>query len=457
MDNLFARADKTVCAVSTPSGHGGVAMIRVSGNDAVQIVRRIAAFLPQNPESHRVYYGFLLHPKTQKKIDEVLISYFAKGRSFTNEEVCEISCHGNPLICDEILQSLVFSGAVIADRGEFTFRAFMNGRLDLTQAESVLSLIESQSRSAKALALRQLEGHLGDQIDQIESSLIRLMAHIEADIDFSTENLETISRPEAAKKLEDILRRISLFLQQYEQGRLLRDGIQVSFFGLPNVGKSSLFNKLIEKEQAIVTDIPGTTRDVLEGATTYKGVRIHFFDTAGVRSNANDAVEKIGIERTHQANKRADLSLFVTEATRSMTPEEQNYFQQSTAKKQILVLNKIDLLSADQKIDKHHAHLAVSTFMPETREKVLDAILESVGIDLQTEDVAVLSQSRHYDLLLQAQTHLDEANRLILDGLGLELIALELKSALFKVQEILGKHYDDQILDQIFKEFCLGK
>ena len=457
MDNLFARAEKTVCAVSTPSGHGGVAMIRVSGRDAVKIVRQIAAFLPEDPESHRVYYGFLENPQTKKKIDEVLVSYFMKGRSFTNEDVCEISCHGNPLICDEILQALVHCGAAIADRGEFTFRAFMNGRLDLTQAESILSLIESQSRSAKSLALRQLEGHLGEQLDQIEAGLIHLLAHIEADIDFSTENLETISRPEASGKLDRILKDVSRFLQQYEQGRLLREGIHVSFFGLPNVGKSSLFNRLIQREKAIVTDIPGTTRDVLEGSTTYKGIQIHFFDTAGVRQDAVDRVEKIGIERTHQANRAADISLFVTEATRAMNPEEKEYYQKPLSKHQILVLNKIDLGQPHSDYQNSSGHLMVSSLNPQSRDVILDAILEVAGVDFQMEDLAVLSQSRHYDLLSQAKTHMEEALRLIVSHQGLELIALELKSSLLKVQEILGKHYDDQILDQIFKEFCLGK
>ncbi len=457
MDNLFARAGQTVCAVSTPTGYGGVALIRVSGDDAVKIVRLLAAFLPESPESHRIYYGYLKHPKTGVKIDEVLIAYFAKGRSFTNEPVCEISCHGNPLICDEVLQALVQAGAVIATRGEFTFRAFMNGRLDLTQAESVLSLIESQSKSAKRLALRQLEGHLGDEIEKIEVDITRLLAHVEADIDFSTENLETISRKEAAEKLSKMVDRISGFLRQYEQGRMLRDGIDVSFFGLPNVGKSSLFNLLIQRDRAIVTDLPGTTRDTLEGETTHRGIQIRFYDTAGVRKDASDQVEIIGIERSHQANAKADISLFVTEANRPMNSDEQEYFEKHLATKQILLLNKSDLGPAHQIYSGVKNCLLVSSRSEETREAVLEAILQVSGIDFQTEDVAVVSQGRHYELLSMAKAHLEEAKRLIQGDLGLELIALEMKSALLGIQEILGKHYDDQILDQIFKEFCLGK
>ncbi|MFN8945696.1 MAG: tRNA uridine-5-carboxymethylaminomethyl(34) synthesis GTPase MnmE [Pseudobdellovibrionaceae bacterium] len=471
MENLFARADKTICAVSTAPGHGGVAIIRVSGTDSIKIVCKIASFLPQAPESHRIYYGFVVHPHTQKKIDEVLISFFARGKSFTNEDVCEISCHGNPLICDEIMQALFLCGASVADRGEFTFRAFMNGRIDLAQAESVLSLIQSQSKAAKSMALRQLEGHLSTQIEAIETELIRLLAHIEADIDFSTEDLETISKTEASQQMASVISKMSIFINDYEQGKLLRDGIHVSFFGLPNVGKSSLFNRLVQNERAIVTNIPGTTRDVLEGTTTYKGVRFHFFDTAGIRSETSDEVERLGIERSHSTNRAADISLFVTEAFRPLRAEEIVYLDAPVSRKVILVENKNDLSSdtgverfpGNQRIAaanlnaKVCGYLQVSSLSDRSRDLILDSILSAAGVDLQREDTAVLSQSRHYELLRSSRDLLVEAHRLTCDQLGLELVALELKSALLKIQEILGKHYDDQILDQIFKEFCLGK
>lgn len=453
-DNLFTRTEKTICAVSTPPGFGGIAIVRVSGPAVVRVVRQVASFLPEKPESHRIYYGFLKHPQNQKKIDEVLISFFERGRSFTNEDVCEISCHGNPLICDEILQSLVLSGASIADRGEFTFRAFMNGRLDLAQAESVLSLIESQSRSAKTLALRQLEGHLSGQISAIEAELIHLLAHIEADIDFSTENLETISKPEATQKIAAQSRIMSDFIRQYEQGRLLREGIRVSFFGLPNVGKSSLFNALVQRERAIVTDIPGTTRDVLDAETSYKGIRFCFFDTAGVRHGTQDVVEQIGIEKTFEVNQSADVSLFVSEAHREFLLEEKEYLKSHPQKKQIFILNKADL--GARRADTPDS-LVVSALDPDCRVQILEKILAVVGVEQSMEDVAVISQTRHYELLLSARSHLYEAEELCRNNLGLELVALELKSALLKIQEILGKFYDDQILDEIFKEFCLGK
>lgn len=465
MENLFSRADQTICAVSTPPGLGGVAMIRVSGKSAVQVVQKIAVFLPQKPESHRVYYGFLTHPETQQRIDEVLISYFMEGRSFTNEDVCEISCHGNPLICDEILQALVGAGATIAGRGEFTFRAFMNGRIDLTQAESVLSLVESQSRVAKSLALRQLEGHLGQHLEVIEKELIHLLAHVEADIDFSTENLETISRVEAGRSISSVRTRVSDFIQQYEQGRLLKDGIKVSFFGLPNVGKSSLFNVLVENDRAIVTDIPGTTRDVLEGQTSYRGLKFNFYDTAGVRKNTTDRVEQIGIEKTHKANQQSDVILFVSEAQRDLLPDEREYLLSCQGRKAVIVLNKTDLIKntdgptqqRDRRFGEDFSFVWTSALAPGARTAILDALVQAVGVRFDVENTSVISQSRHYELLLSARVHLTDALSLTQNGLGLELIAIELKSALLKVQEILGKFYDDQILDQIFKEFCLGK
>jgi tRNA modification GTPase len=464
MENLFSRADKTICAVSTPPGHGGVAVVRVSGRNAVSITQKIAEFFPALPESHRVYYGFLTHPQTHQRIDEVLVSYFMQGRSFTNEDVCEISCHGNPLICDEILQALVMSGAVIADRGEFTFRAFMNGRIDLAQAESVLSLIESQSRAAKALALRQLEGHLSHDLDTIEAELIHLLAHIEADIDFSTENLETISRVNAGKSLNKIIFRILTFIRQYEQGRLLKEGVRVSFFGLPNVGKSSLFNSLLENDRAIVTDIPGTTRDVLEGHVMFEGMKFVLFDTAGVRKSTTDLVEQLGIEKTHAVSQKSDVVLFVTEAHRELLPEESEYLESCKGRKVIVVLNKSDLVQSDTGLiaklgllEGQFLVVTTSAQSPDARSIIFSAILNIAGVHLEVENMSVISQSRHYELLLLTQVHLEDALRLIDQGQGLELIALELKSALLKVQEILGKFYDDQVLDQIFKEFCLGK
>ncbi|RYZ63252.1 MAG: tRNA uridine-5-carboxymethylaminomethyl(34) synthesis GTPase MnmE, partial [Proteobacteria bacterium] len=270
------RDTHTICAVSTPHGVGGISVLRISGPDSLEITREIASFLPLNIESHRVYFGTLRSPEFQDEIDEVLVTYFKKGHSFTGEEVLEISCHGNPHICQKILNELIAIGARAADRGEFTYRAFMNGRVDLVQAEGILSLIESQSDKAMKLSLRQLKGQLSQRLESIENEITWLMAHLEAGIDFSTEGLDLVSDAVVTEKLTIIESGLQKLVNTYQSGRILRDGVRVALAGRPNVGKSSLLNLLLEEERAIVTEIAGTTRDVISGETQYAGVKFTF-------------------------------------------------------------------------------------------------------------------------------------------------------------------------------------
>lgn len=479
--SILPRDSDTIVAVSTPHGVGGISVLRISGDQSYAFICKLGNFLPAQPESHRIYYGHLVHPSTKDVIDEVLIAYFARGKSFTGEETVEISCHGNPLICEEIILALVSVGARPAGRGEFTYRAFLNDRLDLAQAEGVLSLIEAQSLSAKKLALRQLHGGFSTQVKRFEDQVTRLLAHVEADIDFSTENLETISREDAASQITSILDQLKPMISSYDLGKKIRDGIHLTFSGLPNVGKSTLFNLMLDEERAIVTNIAGTTRDVLEGEILYAHTRLVFSDTAGIRNETNDVIEKMGMEKSRKKREESDILVFVCVAGESLRVEEIEILENSDPERTMILLNKADQASKSEvdlrgeflselkrsgkfftKLKDAEAFLLnktlpISALKSSAREQILDQLLEQFQLkDLPQNEVIVI-QARHYENLQAAKLHLETAKNLILQQESLEFIAFELKDSLLKIQEILGIHYDDQVLDRVFKEFCLGK
>ena len=468
----------TICAASTPAGVGGISVIRVSGPNAVSVTRALCAFIPEKPESHRAYYGLLtshLSETDGESIDEVVVTYFEKGRSFTGEHTTEISCHGSPAIVRRILEELIHVGARAADRGEFTYRAFMNGRLDLVQAESVLSLIESQSRQSSRQALRQLQGHLSRDLEEIEDRLIWCLAHIEASIDFSTEGIEVVEEDVLLEKVSILKSRIQRLVESFQTGRILKDGFQLVLTGIPNVGKSSLLNLLVEDDRAIVTDIPGTTRDLIEASFMAGGFKVNAVDTAGLRQ-AHDQVEKIGIERSYSAQKTADGIFFIFDSSRELSAEELKELAQLDLNKTFLIGNNRDqgsenpdkrvenllkTLKNDQKMQpflgvlKDKIHI-VSAFDKRDGEFLKGLLVKSLD-ETGYEDQAVISQARHFENMQAALNNMNEAYGLVQTGASPELTALSMKEALLKVQETIGKRFDDQIMDRVFKEFCIGK
>lgn len=455
-----SRDQQTICAVSTPHGVGGISVIRVSGPKAIEIVRKIATFIPNTPESHRAYYGKIKYLEGSF-IDEAVLLFFAKGRSFTGEDVFEISCHGSPFICQEILSELVLAGASIADRGEFTYRAFMNGRLDLVQAESVLAMIESQTKSSSELALRQLEGHLSKELLDIEDKLVWLLANFEASIDFSTEGIDVLDFSVIDEKLTSIRQRLATLVSSYKVGKVVKDGFKIALVGRPNVGKSSLLNLLLQEDRAIVTDIPGTTRDVLSGETVFEGQKFTFLDTAGIRQDAVDQVEHMGIQRSHLAIQDADLVMLVIEAGKGLVDTEEEILRLAKGRPLIVLQNKADLLG-DQQRDVNFLHgtsinaLNVSAFDKKYRNLILGSAKQRVGV-LADRNSAMLSQVRHFENLSKALENADRSAEMVASQEGAEFLAFELKEALLKIQETLGKRFDDQIMDRVFKEFCIGK
>ncbi len=304
-------SSSTICALATAHGIGAISVIRLSGSRAIEIMRRLARFLPQNLESHKIYYGIL--KSEDRSLDEVLLSYFAEGRSFTGESTFEISCHGSAAIVNDILQELCQAGARMAKRGEFTFRAFMNGRLDLVQAESVLAMIESRSNRASQLALRQLQGEFSVRLKALAEDLTWVLANLEANIDYAAEDIVIAAGDALANRLQKIQVDVERLLSTYQQGRIVREGFQVALVGRPNAGKSSLLNRLAGEERAIVTEIAGTTRDFIETELAIDGYRITLVDTAGLRVT-DDPVEKIGVSRTLEKMKSVDQVLYVADA-----------------------------------------------------------------------------------------------------------------------------------------------
>ena len=471
------RDTHTICAVSTPHGVGGISVLRISGPDSLEIARIIAPFLPLNMDSHRVYFGTLRSAEFDEEIDEVLVTYFQKGRSFTGEEVLEISCHGNPHICQKILNELIGVGARAADRGEFTYRAFMNGRLDLVQAESVLSLIESQSDKALGLSLRQLKGQLSHRLESIENELTWLMAHLEAGIDFSTEGLELVSDVVVTEKLKLIESGLKKLVDTYQSGRILRDGVRVALAGRPNVGKSSLLNLLLEEDRAIVTEIAGTTRDVITGDTLYAGMKFTFLDTAGIRENASDLVEKIGIQKSREAHFEADVVLFVYDLSEGLLAQDLDVLKQLPTSQLFVIANKLDKVSAPTNnaipleqlasvpsLEKFTQSVEFAKrslfFVSALDQNARPLILNEIATRFTGSDVldnVLLSNARHFENLSRALANTSHSRGLVDQGMGSEFLAVELKEALIAVQETLGKRFDDQVMDRVFKEFCLGK
>lgn len=470
--NSGDRDEDLICAVSTPAGVGGISVIRVSGEGAFAVTRKLASFLPPQPESHRVYHGVLRDPSDDRGIDDVVVACFARGKSFTGEETTEISCHGNPVLCADIIGRLIEQGARPADRGEFTYRAFMNGRLDLVQAESVLALIESRSGAAARLALRQLQGELSKRLTVLEDNLTWCLAHIEAGIDFSTEGLELVDPTDLIDGLVDVEEEIERLASSFQAGRVVREGLKVALVGRPNVGKSSLLNNFLEDERAIVTEIPGTTRDVVEGETIEDGRRYVFADTAGVREAA-DRVEKLGIERSRRALEEADLVAFVVDATAPWSEDERVLAASIDPARAIVIVNKVDISGengvkrwaetlGDGKFFKGGTAIPpemvffVSALDKTTRARILDRL--KTRFDAATaETSAVLSNARHFERLTKALANVRAAQDGLRKGVGAEFVSLELKEALMAVQETLGKRFDDQIMDRVFKEFCIGK
>lgn len=449
--NLLAREALTIGSTITPPGIGGVSVIRVSGPDALSVVSKLAGFLPENPESHKVYYGFLREMNSDDKIDEVLISYFAKGKSFTGEESLEISHHGSPTLSKQILNALCHAGMHLARPGEFTFRAFLNQRIDLVQAEAVLDLIESKSQRAAKVALQQLEGKFSHQLHEYEHVLLGVLAHLEANLDFAQEDIVVEERENIKNSLIQLKQQFEKLMAYGKASQSLRESFRVALVGNPNVGKSSLLNALCEKDLAIVSEIPGTTRDVVVGDISVDGNLVHIYDTAGLRET-DDQIEKLGMQKTSEKMRQSDLVFHVLEATNVPAKESLGEYGQ-------LIVNKVDTLD-EMTLNQLKLNYPEALFVSAVKAQNIDSIhnfIASKISQLSIDESPALLQARHLEAIETIIASLQSGIEQIEDNASDEFVIFEVQNALMALFEILGKRFDDEILDRVFKEFCLGK
>jgi tRNA modification GTPase len=443
---------ETIAAIATPPGEGALAVIRITGPGALAVADTVfrAAKSPSAMEERRIAFGRIMDSHGEI-IDEVLLTVFRNPRSYTGEDLVEISGHGGSLVASRVLAAVLKSGARMARPGEFTERAFLNGKLDLTQAEAVMDLISAQTPRAARAAAGQLEGRLGDEINTLRSDLLGCVAHLEAFIDFPEEGIDPESGAALRKRMEGIADHLERLLSTADEGRLLREGITLALCGAPNAGKSSLLNRLLGAKRAIVSAIPGTTRDTIEERTSLGGYPFRVIDTAGLRETSNP-VEREGVERARRAAEAADLRIHLVDAAEPVSPAP-------LFADELLVLNKIDLVADRHRLSSVSATACISCQTGEGIDSLITSILANVTGRSEGESLpdGAAINARHQECLKRATAALQAAIALLGAGEPAELVAVELRSALGAVGEIVGDAGTEEILGKIFSSFCIGK
>jgi len=455
--------EDTIAAIATPPGEGGVAMVRVSGPDAEQIAREIfvrSGGRNGNFRSHMLHHGIIREPKSGETLDEVLLALMRKPRSYTGEDIVEIHCHGGPLVVRRVLELILSRGVRHAEPGEFTKRAFLNGRLDLAQAEGVLDLIRARTDKAMHLALGQVRGELSQWVGGLREDLLEILVQVEAAIDFPEEEIEFLRREELAAKIEGLREKISRLVTSYEWGRLFREGARVCIVGRPNVGKSSLFNALIGEERVIVTPIPGTTRDVIEESINLGGLPVVLWDTAGIREST-DQVEKIGVDLSLKRLKEAQAALVVLDGSEPLNAEDQLISTAVGGKKGLVVINKVDLRVEADLAEVEKSLPDKEVVLVSTKEgKGLDEVkkaLQKLLLGEKVEPDIVITNLRHKAALERTEEALGKAVKALKDGLPSDIVAVELQVTKEGLEEVIGTVNSDDILERIFSKFCIGK
>lgn len=458
----------TIAAIATPTGTGGIGIIRISGSQAVPIITRIFRrkfhrnSKSNHFESHKIYYGEIYNIDTLLAVDEVIMFIMKSPFSYTKEDVVEIQAHGGPLILRSILELIISNGAVLAEAGEFTKRAFLNGRLDLTQAESVIDVINSKTKASLHIAVSQLNGNVNGLIKNIRTQLIEKLTQIEAILDFPEEVEDTLNTKDLLDFFEsDVRNPLSQIIQNYQNFHVLREGYKVAIIGSPNVGKSSLMNCLLDKDKSIVTSIPGTTRDLIDDFLYINGVPILLSDTAGLH-RTDDIVENIGIEKTSKLISQTDIVLFVIEANSSITENELEIYNLIKNKNHLIIINKIDLVGSDYSQDfSVFNHNTVFINISAKYKKGIDDIRSAISdllnmSDIQLED-KIIPNLRQKKLIELTDCKIQSAISGLKNVMPYELIAIDLNDAIRLLSEIIGDTYNIDILDNIFSNFCIGK
>ncbi len=447
----------TIVAISTALGVGAISIVRLSGKDAINIVNKCFEGKDLTKvDSHTIHYGFIKNET--ERIDEVLVSIMRAPKTYTTEDIVEINCHGGIITTKQVLETMINSGARLAEPGEFTKRAFLNGRIDLVESEAIMDLIESKSSEAKKMALSQLYGDLSKLIISFRNRLKNLLSSIEVNIDYPEYyDIEIVTEEKIAKEIKFMKEELKKLIERSKSSSIIKNGIQTVILGRPNVGKSSILNKLLDEEKAIVTNVAGTTRDIVEGQTYIDGILIKFIDTAGIRKT-NDIVEKIGVEKSLKAVEDADLIILVLNNNEELTAEDLEILEKTKDKQRIIVINKKDL---ERNIN-----------LPENLENVVETDTNSIeGIDslkskikemfdlekITTKDYTYLTNSRQISLITKAYQSILSAEKSLNESLPIDLIAIDLKECFDLLGQVIGISYTDEIIDNLFENFCVGK
>lgn len=455
--------EDTIAAIATSAGEAAVAIVRVSGPNAIHIAASVFVRSQGKNgklDSHRLYHGRIRDPRSNKFLDEVLLAVMRKPRSYTGEDMVEVHCHGGAFIVRRILELLLSQGARHAEPGEFTKRAFLNGRLDLAQAEAVLDLIRTRTEKGAELALKQAGGDLSQWVEDLREELLDILVQVEAAIDFPEEEIELLRIPQLIAKIGSLSGKIEKIVATYDWGRLMRDGARVCICGRPNVGKSSLLNALLGEQRVIVTPLPGTTRDVIEEAINLGGLPVVLWDTAGIRAT-EDEVEKLGVEMALEFIAKADGALIVLDGSVPMTDDDRRCLRATEGKKRLIVINKDDLPRVFRVAElRDMAASADLIHTSVTHGKGLENLKQSLRnmlVDKETDAPIVLTNLRHKAALVAADKSLREAISSLQEGYAPEFVAVNLQETKERLEEIVGRVQTEDILERVFSSFCIGK
>ncbi len=463
--------EDTIAAISTPKGEGAIGIIRLSGPKAISIVQGIFRGPKDKPLeeaiSHTIHYGHLVSPDDDSLIDEVLVTLMRAPRTYTREDVVEINCHGGALTLQRVLDLVLKQGARLAEPGEFTKRAFMNGRIDLSQAEAVMDLIRAKTHLASNVAISHLKGTLSQAIEEVRDGLVSVLSAIEAAIDFPEDDVEDVDLSQVNGEILNSISILEALIETANSGRILREGLKTAIIGRTNVGKSSLLNLLLREGRAIVTEIPGTTRDVIEEAVNIRGIPLVLVDTAGIRETG-EVIERLGIERTLETMDMAELILYVIDASQGITHEDRQILEGIRHREVLMILNKVDLpniTSADylshklEEMELNFPIIEVSAKEGWGLDQLEEAIIQTAlgGQNIQRESEMIMMNARQKDILMRAKSRLREAIVAIELNIPADLVALELRGAAYILGEITGATVDDEVIERIFSQFCVGK
>ncbi len=457
---------ETIAAISTATGNGGIGIIRMSGKECFEILEKI--FIPKQKQKiedipgYTIKYGYIINYETKEKIDEVLVSYFKAPKSYTTENMCEINSHGGMIVEQKILEQCLLAGSRMAEPGEFTKRAFLNGRIDLSQAEGIIDLINSKTTSEAKASFHQLEGGLSSKIQEIRKDLLNIMADIEASIDYPEYDIEEVSNKKASDELNKILCKLLKLEESFETGKILKEGIHTVIIGKPNAGKSSLLNAILKEDRAIVSQIEGTTRDSIEEMVYLKGIPLKLIDTAGIR-NTNDEIEEIGVKKALKLLEDADLALAIFDNTKPLEKEDIEILEKIKDKKAIILLNKIDEKDIHLEETKEIKALnkpviRISAKVGDGLEELYEQILKMFSLkEIEVNDGEIITNIRHKNQIRKAIDAVNEAKQGIENNMPIDMISIAIKQTLEELSEITGENVSEDIIAEIFSKFCLGK